>query len=50
VAALRNAISPRVPQGTIVHSDRGSQCRSRKYALALDHARPHGSMDGRGLC
>ncbi|SCL17545.1 Integrase core domain-containing protein [Micromonospora inyonensis] len=35
VAALSNAIRLRDPAGTIVHSDRGSQFRSRKFVKAL---------------
>lgn len=38
VAALRHAISLRDPVDTIVHSDRGSQFRSRKYVNALNNA------------
>jgi transposase InsO family protein len=34
-AALRNAIAMRSPQGTIVHSDRGSQFRSKKVVRLL---------------
>ena len=32
VAALRNAIGLRAPTATVVHSDRGSQFRSAKFA------------------
>jgi putative transposase len=36
VAALRNAIALRAPAaGLIVHSDRGSQFRSKKYVRVL---------------
>lgn len=35
VAALRNAIMLRSPIGTIVHSDRGSQFRSKKFVRTL---------------
>jgi transposase InsO family protein len=50
VAALHNAITRRSPQGTIVHSDRGSQFRSRKYVLALHAAGLVGSMGRVGAC
>lgn len=35
VSALQHAISARSPSATIVHADRGSQFRSRKYVNAL---------------
>jgi transposase InsO family protein len=44
VSALRNAVALRSPVGTIVHSDRGSQFRSRKYVNALHQAGLIGSM------
>jgi len=44
VSALRNAVALRSPRGTIVHSDRGSQFRSRKYVKALHGAKLRGSM------
>ncbi len=44
VAALRNAVALRCPMGTIVHSDRGSQFRSRKLIKALKDACLVGSM------
>ena len=44
VAALRNAIALRSPTGTIMHSDRGSQFRARKYVLTLSSAGLRGSM------
>lgn len=45
VAALRNAITLRgYPQGTIVHSDRGSQFRSKKFVGALTGYGLKGSM------
>jgi transposase InsO family protein len=50
VAALRNAIALRSPEGTIVHSDRGSQFRSRMYVLALDQAHLLGSMGRVAAC
>lgn len=34
VSALRNAVRLRNPAGTVVHSDRGSQFRSRKFVKA----------------
>ena len=50
VAALRNAIALRSPSGAIVHSDRGSQFRSRKCVLALDQAGLLGSMGRVATC
>jgi putative transposase len=50
VAALRNAIALRSPEATIVHSDRGSQFRSRKYVLALNQADLLGSMGRVAAC
>lgn len=44
VAALRMAIQRRRPVGTIVHSDRGSQFRSRAFVLELHRAGLVGSM------
>ena len=43
-SALRNAIGLRSPAATIVHSDRGSQFRSRKFVNLLSRNRLHGSM------
>ncbi|MGW3810902.1 IS3 family transposase [Micromonospora sp. NPDC005113] len=50
VAALRNAARLRSPAGTIVHSDRGSQFRSRKYVKALHRNGLVGSMGRVGAC
>ena len=50
VTALRNAIALRSPAGTIVHSDRGGQFRSRKYVLALQQAGLAGSMGRVAAC
>ena len=50
VSALRNAIGLRDPAGTIVHSDRGSQFRSRKFVKALHHNGLIGSMGRVGAC
>jgi putative transposase len=50
VAALRNAIELRQPSGTIVHSDRGSQFRSRKFVRALRRNGLVGSMGRVGTC
>jgi putative transposase len=47
VSALGNAIRLRKPSGTVVHSDRGSQFRSRKFVKALRDNGLVGSM-GRG--
>lgn len=44
VAALRMAIQRRQPTGTTVHSDRGSQFRSRAFVLELHRAGLVGSM------
>jgi putative transposase len=45
VAALRSAIARRQPTGTVVvHSDRGSQFRSRAFRAALTAAGLRGSM------
>ena len=43
-AALRNAIALRSPAGTIVHSDRGSQFRSKKVVRLLKNNGLRGSM------
>ena len=43
-AALRNAIILRAPVGTIVHSDRGSQFRSKKVVRLLNNNGLRGSM------
>ena len=50
VSALRNAIGLRDPAGTIVHSDRGSQFRSRKFVNTLHRNGLHGSMGRVGAC
>jgi len=50
VAALRNAIALRDPQGTIVHSDRGSQFRSNAYVRMLMNNGLVGSMGRVGAC
>ena len=44
VGALRMAVQRRRPTGTTVHSDRGSQFRSRRFVLALSRAGLVGSM------
>lgn len=44
VSALRNAVALRKPKGTIVHSDRGSQFRSRKFIQELSASKLIGSM------
>jgi putative transposase len=45
VVALRTAIARRQPAGTlIIHSDRGSQFRSRRFRAVLTAHRLHGSM------
>ncbi|MDH6284944.1 putative transposase [Prescottella agglutinans] len=50
VAALRNAIALRDPSETIVHSDRGSQFRSRKFVELLSTNSLRGSMGRVGAC
>jgi putative transposase len=50
VAALRNAVDQRDPAGTIVHSDRGSQFRSRRFVHELSHNGLQGSMGRVGAC
>jgi putative transposase len=50
VTALRNAVALRRPTGTIVHSDRGSQFRSRKFVKALRDNGLTGSMGRVGAC
>src|SRR5690606_26681245 len=50
VGALRNAIRLRNPAGTIVHSDRGSQFRSRKFVKVLHRNGLVGSMGRVGAC
>jgi transposase InsO family protein len=44
VAALENAVRARRPAGTVVHSDRGSQFRSRRFVESLRHHGLTGSM------
>lgn len=50
VAALRNAIMLRSPDATIVHSDRGSQFRSKKFVRTLRNNGLIGSMGRVGAC
>ncbi|MEH1059440.1 IS3 family transposase [Micromonospora sp. CPCC 206171] len=50
VAALSNAVRLRSPADTIVHSDRGSQFRSRKFVKALRRNGLIGSMGRVGAC
>src|SRR5262249_59212598 len=50
VVALSHAVALCRPAGTIVHSDRGSQFRSRKYVEALRHNGLTGSMGRAGAC
>ncbi|MFN2638275.1 MAG: IS3 family transposase [Gemmatimonadaceae bacterium] len=50
VAALRNAIVLRSPVSTIVHSDRGSQFRSKKFVRVIRNNGLVGSMGRVGAC
>ena len=50
VAALAHAVALRSPSGTVVHSDRGSQFRSRKFVSALHASGLKGSMGRVGAC
>jgi transposase InsO family protein len=50
VSALHNAIATRSPAAAIVHSDRGSQFRSRKFVHALSCNGLRGSMGRVGAC
>jgi transposase InsO family protein len=50
VSALDHAIAGRSPVATIVHSDRGSQFRSRKFVHALSLNGLRGSMGRVGAC
>lgn len=50
VSAINNAIAMRGAYGTIVHSDRGSQFRSRHYVTTLTRHGLTGSMGRVGAC
>lgn len=50
VAALDHAVALRSPVAAIVHSNRGSQFRSRKFVQALSRNGLHGSMGSVGAC
>ncbi len=50
VAAVQMAVHRRSPVGTVVHSDRGSQFRSKKFVRALADAGLLGSMGRVGSC
>ena len=50
VAALRNAVALRDVDRTTLHSDRGSQFRSRKFVEQLRHDGITGSMGRVGAC
>ncbi|MEV8151047.1 IS3 family transposase [Arthrobacter sp. NPDC080073] len=50
VAALENAVRTRRPAATVVHSDRGSQFRSRRFVESLRHHGLTGSMGRVGAC
>lgn len=50
VSALENAVQARRPTATVVHSDRGSQFRSRRYVESLRRHGLIGSMGRVGAC
>lgn len=50
VSALENAVQARRPTATVVHSDRGSQFRSRRYVKSLRRHGLTGSMGRVGAC
>ncbi len=50
VAALNNAIGLREPTNTVVHSDRGSQFRSKAFVRTLKNNGLVGSMGRVGAC
>jgi len=50
VRAIRNAIIIRMPDGTILHSDRGSQNRAKKVLRLLKNNGLIGSMGRVGAC
>ena len=50
MSALRNAIALRTPHRTIVHSDRGSQFRSRPFVGLIARSKLRGSMGRVGAC
>jgi transposase InsO family protein len=50
VAAIRNAIELRRPVATVVHSDRGSQFRAKKFVRVLRTNELVGSMGRTGTC
>ncbi|KTR40742.1 integrase [Curtobacterium oceanosedimentum] len=50
VAALQTAVHRRNPTGTVLHSDRGSQFRSKKFVRSLGDAGLLGSMGRVGAC
>jgi len=50
VAAARNAIGQRTIEGTILHSDRGSQFRSNAFLRVLKNNGITGSMGRVGAC
>ena len=50
IAALQMAAQRRNPAGTVVHSDRGGQFRSKKFVRALSDAGLLGSMGRVGAC
>ena len=50
VSALENAVQARRPTATVVHSDRGSQFRSRRYVESLRRHGLTGSMGRVGAC
>jgi len=50
VAALESAVRSRRPAGAVVHSDSGSQFRSRRFVESFRHHRLPGSVGRVGAC
>lgn len=50
LCAVKDVVRARRPVGTVVHSDRGSQFRSRRFVESLRHHGLTGSMGRVGAC